>query len=608
MVHVIRENTMRKAGCFAVFLAASLAVSNAFAKHYSFPNVEITCRLSSNGTMRVHEKRTYSFSGPFSYAFRDFPHDSRVRFTNISVREGSNEYYRADTKEPGTFTVVENNGRKEVRWFYSAEDESRTFEILYDVEGAIQRHTDAAVLYFKFISDTWNKGAGHITIVIEPPAAITPDNVRFWLHGPMHAYSDVNDNGVVFGTCTDLPPYTYLEFRVLYAPDLFSEAPLKSGEIRQAVFNEEAAWAVRTNNMRKELIRKKKLREERKKKGVWIAGLLSVLGLGYWFSQYRRYGGKPKVSYIPDVSSDIPMDITPALASYLLYSRQINAASIMGTLFDLADRGIITIEEKPLEGGFFKRLSGKEYTFTLNNEIYAGRKQALHEYERELVDFMFNTLAESSGTISTKELQKKQSKFTKFFQKWSKKIKALGKSMEWFDQASIKAAYRSMICSGILFLLMVPVALYCGRCAIMTGLTGTVVFILSLLIMHRTEKGESLAQQLLAVKKYLTRYHFHSIGQDRLYANINKFVVYGTVLGLQKKHYTALIQAVPGDQFTRAVPWFIHVPGTAPSDMAASFTGMITAASSTMSSASGTGGGASAGGGGGASAGGGGAG
>jgi len=593
---------------FFLIIIAVIFSQTLYAKYYSIPEVAIHCRLSSDGTMYVSEERTYSFSGSFSYAFRVFPKDSRVEFVDFKISEGSSPYLLSNDKKPGTYMIIKRNSETEVRWFYSARNEKRTFVISYVVKNGIKRYNDAAVLYFQFISDTWDKKTGRAIVVIEPPEGVSPERVKHWMHGPLHAVSEITDTGTILGRCTNLPAYTYLEFRVLYPPELFESIPVINKSVADSIMEEESAWVKQSNELRERIIKKRQVQKERMKRGMWAVIIISVFGFGYWWDSYNKYGRRPKISGIPNISSEIPEGITPALASYLLNSRQIYGTALTATLFDCARKGILKLEEVEGSNKVFGRKFGKDVEWVLDRERFNELSSELKKYERDLIVFLFDTIAKGSDRVSLKTIGKSRSKFTKFFQKWRKIVKAEGEAMGWFDKNSIKAGYKSMAVSGVLFVLLFPAAFYCGICALVIGGASMIVFTLSLFIMHRTREGEEIAKKLLAVKKYLMKYHFREGTQDRLYREIESFIVYGTVFGITKKHYKELINTVSGESFSRYVPWYIMSSHSSASDIANSFSHVVTVTTTVMSSSSGSGGGASSGGGGGASAGGGGAG
>jgi len=600
-------NILKKSSVITLIFILSFSTGS-FAKHFTVPKVIIYCRLSSDGTMHISESRTYSFSGSFSYAYRTFPNDERVSFENFSVWEDSLQYILSDTREPGTFMIIRRNSGKEVRWFYRAENQAKTFKINYEVKNGVKRYSDSAVLYYQFISDTWDKKTGEVTVVIEPPEQIPAEQVALWLHGPLHAQSKINSNGVIVGTCSNLPAYTYLEFRVIYPPDIFKDAAIIEKNVKDSIFKEEADWADQANKKRIENRIRLEKQAQRTKNGTMLMVFVSLLIIAFWHNQHTKYGKKPRIPVQPEIESQLPEGITPALASYLLYSRQVYASAVPATMFDLAGRGILKLEEMPEERGFFKKLSVKNFEWILDREKYEKLKPDMEDYEKTLIEFLFTDLAKDRDRLSTKTISKSRSKFMKFFRDWTKLVKKHGQEKNWFDKKSIRAAYRSMIGSGILFLFIIPAAIYCNICALVITFSSITVFILSLLIMHRTHEGEIIFRKLKGLKKYLMKYHFKSKSVDTLNQNIENYVVYGAIFGLGKKHYTELINAVSPDNFHRAVPWYIYGAHSRPSELASSFSQMITTTTSVMSSATGTGGGASGGGGGGVSAGGGGAG
>ncbi|MBN1542292.1 DUF2207 domain-containing protein, partial [candidate division KSB1 bacterium] len=118
-------------------------------KRYELVSALIKAQLLSDGGMVISERRTYRFVGSFTFAFRTLPVRPGVRYSEFAVREGDMIFVRDDSRAPGTFIVENNTDALVVNWYYRARNETRTFEFIYRVDGAIERYADAAVLYYQ---------------------------------------------------------------------------------------------------------------------------------------------------------------------------------------------------------------------------------------------------------------------------------------------------------------------------------------------------------------------------------------------------------------------------------------------------------------------------
>lgn len=583
-------------------------------KYYQIIQVEIDAQLHADGAMGVTESRTYRFVGSFSYAFRTLPTTGPVTFEDIRISERGQFYRLSDSKAPGTYSIIPRQEKIEIRWFFRASDESRTFDFHYRVKNAIQKYDDVAVLYYQFISGDWDRWSKNVHISLKPPKRLSKTQINEWLHGPLWAESRIEEDGSITAWCEHLPKYTYFEVRALYPPEVFPGTEKKYGPVRSEIMREEADWAEEANMERERAIKVAEARKKRQEYGKWIMIIFGLAGLAGWWNIFRKYGKRPKIPAIPSVSSDVSWEISPALVGYLLYNQQISGGALVATLLDLARRGFIALrEEEEEKKTFIGRMKKRTvYILDLKRDFWGKNPSKLERYEDDLIRFIFDELASGQDSIGLKIIEKKKSKFIKFFRDWKKDVKELGKQQGWFDKKSTRGMIYSLGIAGAMFLLTIPSIFLFGPWAAIIGVASVVVFILSLFIPHRTQEGEMKAQQWKGLKRYLLKYHYRQAERSTLLKNIDSYFVYGVVLGLNKKIFKELANFIPADEYGHYIPWYVchgtRTGGFTPEAFASAFSSMIATTTSAMSTASGAGGGASGGGGGGASSGGGGAG
>ncbi len=598
---------------FIMFILISISAVYAD-KSYQMSRVDIRAYLSTDGSMKVTENRTYDFEGDFSYAYRTFPYGQKVNFSGFTITEGNRQYRLSGSEEPGTFWVKDRDNHTEVRWFFRAEDQDRTFTVHFTAEDAVIRYKDAAVLHYQFISNEWDRPSWNVTLKLQPPVPLDPQEVKVWPHGPLWMTSYIQEEGVISGTCKKVPAHTFFDIRALYPPRIFTEAKFVDKAVKENLLKEEEKLAIEANQKREELIKKEQARKKRWDQGKWIMGILGVSGLVIWIVLYKKYGSRPHIQQpVPEVSPNIPSDTPPALLDYLLHRRNIYGGAIMGTLFDLAKKGIISLrhEEKRITG--LKRLykSKTSRYWDIDRAKWEKQKDQLANYENDLLEFLFDNIGQGKDTVDLTLIKKKRRAFMNFFQDWKKTVKKKGEEKEWFDKQSIKGSRYSFLCAGILLLLSIPGFILYGPWGFILTFSSLAIFVLSVLIIHRTKEGEQLARKWKSLKKYLNKHRYHSADKELILDWIDDYLVYGIVLGVSQKIIKDLVEFIPPDNQSRYIPWFIyHGHSGAPfssASFAAFFSASVAATTSAMSSAAGAGGGA-AGGAGGASSGGGGAG
>ncbi|KQC03451.1 MAG: hypothetical protein APR54_09405 [Candidatus Cloacimonas sp. SDB] len=592
------------------FILLALTGLSAQEKDYRITRVFIEAELNYDGSMLVQETRTFYFQGKFSYLFRTFPKNGPIAFTDISVAEGAIKFKESTSQESGTFTINEDNKNIRLKWFITAQNESRTFHISYKVLGAVKKFQDSAVLYHQFISPEWDKSQYDILLTVKTPELLNRYNVKHWLHGPLWAESRLEFDGTITAWCDRLPARNYFEIRALYPISTFPEAPQLSGFIENDILEQEAIWAEEANAQRQKAIDAQIRKAEYHKIGAWLIPLLSALLILFWIFMFCKYGKRPKVERAGDILAKKPDDIPPALASYLLNSRTITGPCLIATILDLAQRNLLNFEHTEIE-----KRRGKyqqQYAFQLNREIYEINKAELQDFEIELIEFLFSDLNKGDEILQIKTLKKNRHKFQKFFSKWKKVISRVGKEKNWFDKKSIKAGNISLI-AGLIFLLIAGVfVIWFSTISIILAVSALIVTILSAAIPHHTFTGKAKYNEWKAFRKYLKKYHYRDESEQEVLEKINDLFIYGALFGLKQKVFKELGGIIPSEHHKHYLPWYImhsnRSSSFTPDAFGKALASMISTTGSAMSSASGAGGGASSGGGGGSGSGGGGAG
>jgi uncharacterized membrane protein len=586
----------------------------AVAKSYRITDVHIDAQLHADGSMDVKESRGYRFEESFTFAYRDLPTGGPVKFENFGVSEAGRPYRLSDAQAPGTYRITNIPGGSRIIWYYEAEDESRTFEFHYRALNAIERFDDAAVLYYKFLSEEWDRPQYNISITLRPPKPVATDQINQWLHGPLWARSQITRDGRILAQCERLGAYTYLEIRALYPPELFPDTPAVSGPVRQRIMAQEAAWAEEANRRRQQARIDMAARAQRRRTGRYLAIAIGLAGLLGSYLIFQRYHNKPALPTFLEMTSEIPDDTPPALVGYLLGSRQVAGSALIATMLDLARRGFVKLHEKTEQvkhfwGGTREKI---EYYWEIDRAAWKTHEGKLLDFEKSLLAFIFDDLAEGADSISISRIKKKRTAFTKFFRQWKKQVGAIGKQKEWFDSRSIRGMYYSLALGIVLAGLSAVALMVIGPWGTFLSAAAIAVMIIAFCTAHRTAEGETKARHWQAVRKYLKKYEFRRGDHKDVLARISEYLVYGAVLGLSTKLYSELAAYIPEGAHGRYVPWYIyggHGTGEfSPGAFGEAFSSMVATTTSAMSTAAGTGGGASAGGGGGASSGGGGAG
>ncbi len=575
------------------------------AKDYSIRSVIIDAQLNQSGNMTITEKRTYDFRGHFHWATYSLSTGNTGGVVDFSVGEKDRPYSRNPDGRVGTYIYEENPGSVSAKWFFDAQNETRTFILSYQILDVVKSYRDAAVLYYKFVGTGWDNPSGKVVVTIHAPEGMKKDQVKGWAHGPLWGTIQISEDGTIRAQITDLPRNTYWEVRALYPTSYFPGIKdISPGEVVPTILAEERKWTDEANAKRKEWIEKQQGKNTRKKYGSWVVLILSGVGFLIVGSLYHRYGRKHQVPFPDTFYSEIPSDMSPALLSYLLSRSQIGGPALVGTMLDLAQRGFLKIKESVTLGKFlFWSFQSRSYTLEFDRKFYSENKASLRPFENDLLTFIFDDLAEGRSVIDFKTLRKRRSRFVRWFSHWKKEVISLGISKGYWEIDSLKARNKGVIVGLLLVALTIISVILIEEWAIIPGISSVVLLIWSWLIPRRTPEFELEVKKWRALKKYLKKYQFRDSAAPYFLENISKFLIYGVVLGLSRQAIKKMAEMVPQGQQTSFFPWYVATHPYAdfsPAGFGDALSSLMTAASSTMSSASGTGGGASGGGGGGA--------
>lgn len=589
-------NQMKK-----IFLILILISSFGFSKSFTIDQIDINAEVLENGCIQITESRTYTFKGSYKWADYQLPLDRLGDVELFSLKEGSQNYYQSNDESPGSYYIENRDNSFYVKWFYRAKNESRTFVLKYLVTDAITVYADIAELYYKFIGENNQKDVGFVNVNVELPQYASQDSVRIWLHAPLHGLIKFSDGNVNL-SISEMPENNYFEARIVFPPNwiIKSQEKMQKDQLN-SIISEESLWAEEANRARQKAIDDLRIKKEKEKEALPVATAISIASLLLVFWLYKKYGKAYKIPYDLKVDSSIPTNFHPAILSCLYNNKQVYGNAISTTIFDLARRDVLAIEQ--IQSAEKKWWQSKiQYIFKLNRVGWNEIRSQMKDFENDLLDFFFNVLGNGEDNINTIVFKKYSSKMRKWFEKWKKLLKTEFKHVQLFDKKSIKVTIISAISSFIVIATGVLTLIFIGYPGIIIMISGLIGFAISFSILRYTEDMKLKRAHWNALKKYLKKYHFTDESNLNWQSQIGEYLVYGLALGIGKKAIEKMISTVPVNQHNAYFPWYIYAHGSAqsPGDFANAITSLVTVAATTVTSAAGAGGGASAGVGGGA--------
>jgi uncharacterized membrane protein len=399
-------------------------------KHFRIEHADVRVEVQPDASLHVTERLEFNFSGDFSGAYRDVLLAEGVRARNVSVSEEGEQYRPGGNTGLGSYDLPGTFGAEQLRltdedggptggfrvvWHYSALDDSRTFQLDYDVTGAARAYDD----------------------VVDVPWAVWASQWDFWL--------DELDAEIALASGSDEPVEAWLQPRKLGDdPDLapgsasVEATRLPSGEeaVLRAVFPREAFTSVAGADVRPGpgletvQVEEEKVDDE-ESIGDRIAGfvganivLIEVIwtGLVVGIAMVLYMRGRDPRSHVGGYLSEPPEEVSPALAYQLAEEGDFDDRLVLATLLDLVDRG------------YYEGRASEGEALDLRLSIPADRPDdsELTEYERDTMAFFDGLLEEGPG-----DLGKLKDRVPKHSSSWRTKWESLRDSLDRAEEGQL---------------------------------------------------------------------------------------------------------------------------------------------------------------------------
>jgi Predicted membrane protein len=548
-------------------------------KAFTVPRVAVEATLDANGTMHVVEHITYDFTGTFSFGTRPIP----VGAYTISDMTVS---------EHGT-ALVSTGAPYNLQWYFTAENEKRTFDIAYTVTGAAVGAPDVAAVYWKWVG-TEHPTIGQVTATLHVPPG--DGRLRAWGHGPLTGNVTVGADTVRW-EAPDVPTGTFVEGRVtIPASRMPALAPTAPPQLDR-ILAEEGAWAKAANDTRAKAAQDAARERDARAILTVLAPILTVLGGITFLFLWRRFGKEPAPPQpVSEYVRDLPDD-PPAVVVGLMHWGTLSPAAFSATVLDLAQRGFLTVKEVRIDRALLADRVDYEMTAT------EADRTALKAFERTTLEQVF-----ASGSPV---MQSEISKYSRAHQS-----EALARWNSFKADASTSLRNRKYINGhrSKPFLLNIGAAILVGLAGV--GALGLRLWVvggiaiagaglqlaLTPLLRQRSPEGHQRFLEWKGVAKYL---HDFSQLADAPVGHLilwERYLVYAAALGVSEQLAEGLAARIPPEEQANFAPWYVGMhPGAGYSSIGDFSSGIATSTSSFSppSSSSGGGGGFSGGGGGG---------
>ena len=523
-------------------------------KSYSAERFDVDVAVQSDGSLLVTETVDFSFVGePFTFVFRELPTEKTDGVEILSASVDGRTYPQGTNAGQ---VEIEPGSNIRVTWHMEpTANTTRTFVLEYRMLGVVRQTDTADVLRYQPLPDEFEYTIDSSTIRVtypsvadlQQPPSITAGSAQMAQSG----------NTVTF-TRQNIGPDETLVFGMIFAKgSLISEPP---------------AWQTRQA-------------EQNALAPVWIGLSLVILAVGslgaYWM--WRTY--EPDKVKDTAVLYEPPNDLPPAIAGVLNGNGvKPTWSNALATLFDLADRGILSIEEVEDK----KWYEGRDFAI-----VQQKQPGSLRPHEQGLLDLLFDTKRGRETAVKMSKLSNMVNgkQWKKFTDPLEAEIKAAG----YIDQAR-KTRRQWIVVSSFIFLLLC-VAAFIALPAFLINLYGgwpaliafsfLILFIIwisvgsSLTVL--TDEAKAMADEWQSFYNYMkdvTRKKA-AVGGTNMF---NRFLPYAASYGLL--HQWAKFFQKEG--WTELPPYF-HAVSRTGNDQMAAFVAMAGTSSSSGGSAAGAG-------------------
>ncbi len=517
----------------AVLLGLLLAGSPVWAKSYDHPLIEQTFRLLPTGDAEVQETRTFRFDGSFSFA--TITRSTRGQYGTYGLEYDG--VWDVDTSRPLRFQVERSGTDVTLRWFYSAQDQTKRFLIRYRILGAVQRYPDVAQFYWQAVEGD-HAPVDRVRITLVPPRP-SIDTFKVFIHSRADpgTLSIAGDGSRAVIEQSGIPETSFVEVRAFLDSTIFGQAPLRSGETAVTLLADERRQLDRELRLQRLLYL-----------GFAVAALL-ILGLiaGYIWT-YLRYGKEPQVPYDTPYERDPPRPLPPAVVPAIMtQGRVVNRELPKGfaaTLLEAARLGYLEIEERQDEGGtdLVYRLTDKGMALLSGAQSGKPGERTLETFEVAVLETLFRK-GDGGRAVSSDQVEEwgrrivgSKSNFLCFIEVWGPQLRG------WFERQYFKiddpASERAKVVFIGVTIAVLVIAVFAGFGVSMLAAVPVGAILIGLSVKglsRRTPQAALEVKRWEAFRRFMTDFSAMKEAGPTLLHLWEHYLVYATALGVAER-------------------------------------------------------------------------
>lgn len=461
---------------FTIIIILLLISSTSFASDgLSISQWIVDSTLLNNGDLEISEYISFDFKDKFNGVFRNIVLEGSDGISEIKVYEmveGNPIPYTLNMDalkgDDKVFKSEITNNIAKLMIFSPSKNESKSFQFKYSLKNIATQHTDTGELYYKFIGAENDTPIKYFSARINIPS-INKDQIKIFAHGPSNGKIYFSEDDKIKLQVSDLPQNSFIEARVLFPKDFLSFSSKTANKTLQSILDEELSF---TKELDLEAENKIKMKNFFSNISIIVTGV-GALVVGFIFNKLRR-----DTDIYSNLTSLSPEDITPAELR-LFYAQVSDSRSLMATIFDLARRGYIFMDQsnksQDKETNFILKRTNKSIEDLISHELY-------------LLNWLFNTMA-SGNSLSTKYIESYRKsysgKFYKEFGLWQSKVKSDLHTKAYYDNTTKGTGFLLLFLSLAAFIISVISLANQSIYGVSSLFVAFVLFIYGLMLMSR---------------------------------------------------------------------------------------------------------------------------
>ncbi|WP_223378950.1 DUF2207 family protein [Schnuerera sp. xch1] len=484
----------------------------------------INSEVMENGDLKIVEDISFNFNNDFNGVFRDVVLNDTNGIDGIQVSElvQGNEvnYTRVDDAKKGAknvYMLIDDEKNVNIQIFSPSEDEQKTFRIRYTVKNVSVKYNDTGELYYKFLGEENDTPIDFFGVNIKLPQNIT-DNVKIFAHGPSNGTINFGQNNTVRAEASDISKDTFVEVRILFPANFIpGSTNVVNRDAYDEIIDEELSYA-------RKIEQREIKREERKDLfnniSIILSGLLAVI-IGFIFNKFRR-----NKNIYETIDTNLYQEYSSPAIAALLLNGTISSTSLIATIFNLARKGFIHIDDK---GEYKKRTNN--FKLTRLDKSTA----SLLKHEKYLLEWLFDEIGDGKF-IETKDIEfyskHNSTDFHKEYNRWTKIINEEAKEKGYYDNSSKPFGIFLLIISIITFVISIVSIVFEAFYGALLIFISLFAFIYSMILLTRkSDYGYIETIKWKDFKKDLKQ-RSKSLNIDDLSFSLDEALIYGLALGV----------------------------------------------------------------------------